>query len=97
MVRDHEAVLTQEVSKSEGTSEVLVFGSAPVTEVHGAGVIDHVRNQKPDIFSGEPVPESIEMVYEIIMVVSYEAKPFSNVFPSALYLTSSFYPQMFLH
>lgn len=36
---------------------VLVLGSVPFTEVHGIGVIDHVWNQKPDIFSGKPVPE----------------------------------------
>ena len=62
VVRDHEAVFTEEVSKNgEGMFAALVPGSVPFTEVHGVGVIDHVWNQKPDILSGKPVPERKHM------------------------------------
>lgn len=57
MMCDHKAVFNQEVSDNGDTSEVLVFGSAPLTEVHGIEVIDHIWNQKPDIFCGKPVPK----------------------------------------
>lgn len=62
VVCDHEAVFTQEVSEGgEGVSAVLVSGSVPLTEVHSVGVIDHVRNQEPDILSGKPVPKRKRM------------------------------------